>query len=474
VTGNRAQDSRSDQPAACPLDRTIEGWILGISRVKLPGNACRGMQTRPTRSMEADLRIWIITVGEPLPTDPGSNRLWRSGLTAQLLADRGYDVTWWTSTFDHFRKVRRYRPAETRALSDRFRLIYLHGVDYHSNLSWRRIVNHVQLGRHFRGLAKEAQQPDLILCSLPTLELSREAVHYGRSHDVPVVIDVRDQWPDFIVDRMPRPLKPLAKLALLGMERDLRTACRGATAIIGNSPGLVQWGLEHSDPHRRPLSRYVPHGYPDTAPAEDELAAAAAGWDEQGVAAGDGVANICFFGTIRRTVLDFEPVLAAAEQLTGKVRFVICGVGDDLARLQRQAADLPGVILPGWVDAPRVHSLMNRSIAGLAPYRQTDSFMQSLPNKPIEYLSAGLPVLSSLEGFTRRLLAEHDCGYFYDDGDGASLIRVVGDLLADTQRRRQRAVAARELFLARFAADKVYGELADYLEELAAGTHPVA
>ena len=153
---------------------------------------------------------------------------------------------------------------------------------------------------------------------------------------------------------------------------------------------------------------------------------------------------------------------------------MICGLGDDLPAFRAATAATPSVITPGWVGEAELRSLMARSVAGLAPYRRTDSFAESLPNKPVEYMSAGLPVLSSLEGFTRDLLTEHDCGYFYSAGDAGSLTKAVDALLADPDLRRRRSEAAASLFDARYSAERVYGELADYLETLASGSRPVA
>ncbi len=49
------------------------------------------------------MRVWLLTVGEPLPTDGGSDRVWRTGFLARALADRGHEVVWWSSAFDPFR-----------------------------------------------------------------------------------------------------------------------------------------------------------------------------------------------------------------------------------------------------------------------------------------------------------------------------------------------------------------------------------
>ena len=420
------------------------------------------------------MRIWIITVGEPLPGDPGRDRLWRSGLTARLLAGRGHDVVWWTSTMDHFHKLQRHDESLSRESGDGYRLILLHGCFYGRNIGLARLRNHRQLAAEFKRLAPRQERPDVILCSLPTLELSREAVRFGRGHDVPVVIDIRDQWPDFMLEQVPRPLRPLARPWFGFMYADLREACRDATALISNTPRFIAWGAGHGGRPVGPLDRDFPHGYPAGTVAAADLAAAGADWDARGVPADDGTANICYFGTIRGTMMDFDTVVAAARQLAGRVRFVLCGLGEDRDTLLRRAADLPSLLLPGWVDEPAIQALMRRSVAGLAPYRRIDSFVDNLPNKPLEYLSGGLPVLSCLEGVTRKLLADDDCGYFYTAGDADSLVAAVGRLLDDPEQRARRAEAAARLFAARFSADKVYGELADYLEALAAGRRPVA
>ncbi len=412
------------------------------------------------------MKFWIITVGEPLPTDPGRKRLWRSGLVAALMAKRGHDVTWWTSTMDHFGKVLQYQPGEIRELAPNHRLIYLHGMPYKSALSLQRILNHRQLGAHFRKLAPHHPKPDVILCSLPTLELSREAVRYGQTHHVPVVLDIRDQWPDFMMEQFPRWLRPLAHLLLKPMRDDLQESCQKATSILSNAPGFIPWGAKHGGRKVAPLDKFFPHGYPISTLEDSDLVEADQTWDEMGVLADDGVANICFLGTIRNTVLDFDPVIEAARDLQGKVRFVLGGLGDDLESLKKQAKGLESIVFAGWLDEPALKSLMNRSVAGLAPYRQTATFMESLPNKPVEYMASGLPVLSSLEGYTKMLLTENDCGYFYQTGDVESLKKAVEDLITDSAKRKRRGEAAYRLFLDRFSADKVYGHLADYLEEI--------
>src|SRR4051794_31632102 len=117
------------------------------------------------------MRVWIVTIGEPLPVSAARDRPLRSGMLAEELLARGHEVTLWASTFDHARKLHRYPADISLNPEERFQVRLLHGIAYRRNVSVRRVINHIQLARKFRRQALLEPQPDLILCSLPTIEL---------------------------------------------------------------------------------------------------------------------------------------------------------------------------------------------------------------------------------------------------------------------------------------------------------------
>jgi glycosyltransferase involved in cell wall biosynthesis len=151
---------------------------------------------------------------------------------------------------------------------------------------------------------------------------------------------------------------------------------------------------------------------------------------------------------------------------------VLCGDGEARAGLEEEARGSRAVVFPGWVDAVQIWTLMEISLAGLAPYRVTENFLLNLPNKPIEYLSAGLPVLTTLEGELGRLLRDGECGTRYAEGSPESLADVLARLLDDRAGREAQGRAARRLFAERFEAARVYGDYAAHLETLARSRRP--
>ena len=63
--------------------------------------------------MTKELNIWLITVGEPLKEDGHEVRLFRTGLFADWLAQKGHKVTFFTNSVDHHQKRQRYEVTTT-------------------------------------------------------------------------------------------------------------------------------------------------------------------------------------------------------------------------------------------------------------------------------------------------------------------------------------------------------------------------
>ncbi len=417
------------------------------------------------------MRVWLVTVGEPLPCDGPDERLHRSGLLSGALAARGHEVLWWSSTFDHSRKRFRDQGEGEVVAHDGPRLRLLQGPGYRRNVSFARLANHRAIGRRFRDLAATEPRPDVIVASWPTIELSREAVAYGASRGVPVVLDVRDLWPDIFVELAPAWARRMARLAVSPMTRAAESAFGGAVAITGVTPAFVAWGLRQAGRPATPWDRAFPLGYSDQPPGREAIATAEDSWRRRGVARDRGEFVVAFVGTMGLQKLDMAPVLAAARALQGRgVRFVLCGDGDGLEQFKAMAAGLDNVVFPGWVGRAEIWTLMRIASAGLAPYRSSMNYIGNVPNKPIEYLSAGLPILSSLDGTLRALLARHGCGITYDGAE--DLAASLAGLIDDRGRREAMSAAASVLYRNEFVAEVVYGEMAEHLESIAGQLAP--
>ncbi len=417
------------------------------------------------------MRVWLVTIGEPVPVqDRTQDRLHRTGYLADFLGRSGHDVTWWTSAFDHFRKEHLYDQDTVVQLAEHVRIRLLRGCGYKNNLSLARIRDHRQVAGKFAKLARrEAVRPDVMLASLPTIELCAEAVRFGREHGVPVVLDMRDMWPDVLVDSVPGPARPIARLGLHSMFRDAHEACAGATAITGITEAFVEWGLRRGGRQRSRMDRSFPMGYVSRPPAPDRIREAERIWDERGITASGAMPVACFIGTLGRQA-DIETVIKAARRLRERGRslqFVLCGTGDRLEYYRKMAVNDPNVLFPGWIDAAGIHVLMRRSMVGIDPLPTRYDFLSTINNKAIEYMSAGLPVVSSPNrGVLCDLLLREECGLVYADRDPEGLASLLSGLLDDPEAHRRMARNSARVFREMFTAEKVYADMTEYLQEI--------
>jgi glycosyltransferase involved in cell wall biosynthesis len=347
-------------------------------------------------------------------------------------------------------------------------LVLLHSIAYKKNVSVARLINHAGIARQFRELARQVSKPDIVLCSLPTLELSIEAVKYGKDINIPVILDIRDLWPDVFITGVPRFLRFLSRILFHPYTRMLKKACSQATAIIAITDEYVDWGISQSSRQRTPFDRKFPMGYASVSPDLDSIQRAQKFWEDHGVEESDFI--ICYFGVFSH-LREIETVIEAAHCLTNteqlkyqNIKFVLCGTGPKFSDYKRLSRQNSNIIFPGWIEYPQIWYLMRIAKLGLAPYPSIQNYMKNIPNKPIEYLSAGLPVLSSLTGVLADLMRQYSCGVTYRNGDVSELTEIIKEMYEDINYVQYMSKNAKSLFQEKFMAEKVYGEMIKYLE----------
>lgn len=413
------------------------------------------------------MNIWLLTIGEPVPVeDAAKDRLQRTGGFGRYLASRGHSVVWWASTFDHIRKKHLVPRDTTVPDPSGMKIRLLYGRGYRQNVSVMRFLNHVQVARRFTALSKQESRPDILVASLPTVEMCLAAEAYADRYGIPVVVDLRDMWPDIFAEDLPGALRPISRTLLSPLFYQAHRACASAAALMGITEEFVEWGLRRAGRARTDIDRAFPFTYDPEVSAPADIRAAEAFWDERGIYARTPELRVCYFGNFGQQI-DLFPVLKAARQLheAGKpVSFVLCGHGERMKKYSQSAADLPNVLLPGWMNRAQIKVLMQRSSIGLDPLQERFDFLASINNKAIEYMSAGLPVISSPDyGALCTLLNNSGCGVSYATGDSAKLVEQLTSLSADRDKLKRMSANARALFQREFHAESIYPAMEDYL-----------
>ncbi len=416
------------------------------------------------------MRVWLITIGEPLPTDGPQERLLRTGMLAEALAAVGHEVVWWSSTFDHVRKRQRFCADTSIAVGSRYQLNLLHAVAYAKNISFLRLANHYGVARAWSKWAYREPKPDVMLCSFPTIGLSRAATRYGRVCGIPVVLDVRDLWPDIF----PGPTEGWGRwmkgLALAPLVKATREAFKTCTAVVGVSERYLRWGLSYAGRPAGEHDRVFAIGYKKPHVTAGDLTAAEMSLRDVGV---NPEKKIAWFVGSLGTTYDLIPLIQAARRLgqqgQNDIQFVFSGEGGNGLAYRRLAEGMNNVVFTGWMDSHQIAWLMRVSRVGLMAYAA--GAPQGLPNKLFEYLGAGLPVLSALSGETEALLSTHECGLTYTPGDTDSFLKALLTLLDNASLSNQMGRNAASLFTGHYTAEKINAEIIRHLERVCAEGH---
>jgi glycosyltransferase involved in cell wall biosynthesis len=418
------------------------------------------------------VNVWVVKTSEMLASDSGNGRLLRSGIVANMLDERGHRVTWWMSTFDHANRRNRATADLTVPFGARGTIRMLHSPGYRASISFARLRDHRLWGRAFAAAIEGATRPDVILCSYPTIEAAAVCVRFGARHGVPVVLDLRDMWPDIFSEYAPAFLRPLAHALLWPWRARARAAMRGATALFGITDEFLAWGLRFAGRPRNDWDGAFLLAFPDPPPAEQSDPAARSAeafWDERNVTAASAF-NVVLVGSMTKRRFEMPTVLAAARDLqpdAGRVKFILAGDGDDLHEYRREAADCANVDFPGWLNAAQIRSLLKRAHLGLVPYRNTPDLVMSVPNKVGEYFAAGVPVATCLSGTLARLLEERRCGMQFEARQPLTLATLVRRLRADPQLCRELSANAKRTYQEELSGTQVYGRMIARLEAIA-------
>jgi glycosyltransferase involved in cell wall biosynthesis len=396
--------------------------------------------------MKNKKKIWLIVIGEPLPNEPGSRAL-RTRVLARHLAGQGHDVTWWTSDFNHFAKRHHAIDGVVCESGEGYTLRFVRGRAYRRNLSIARFFNHIEIARDFRIQTQTLQSPDIIVCCFPSIELAREAIAFGKRQSVPVIIDVRDLWPDEMKNRLPKALRRLGSLLLQPLERQAASVMREASTLIGVSEAYFTWAMKKSGRPKTDNDGVIPLGYPDS----DESASIRRNVNRP--KNGQGL-NLFFSGSFNNSV-DLACLIKAIRQIPDpKLSATLCGDGDNFDQWRALAAQDPRIKFTGWVQGDEIRRHAMLADVGIICYRAES--LVAMPNKLFEYMSFGLPVVNSIPGEAADLIHKERFGYNYKAGSVQELRDAIVKMIDNSSGLSEMATASGLCFERSYSAGAVY------------------
>jgi glycosyltransferase involved in cell wall biosynthesis len=418
--------------------------------------------------MNNKLTIWILQTGEPLHLDENNPRPMRAMNLSNALVDAGHKVVIWSSAFNHIEKQHRSLVAKTILVSQQLEIRLIPSPGYLRHIGLARLWDHTILALNLKKqLRKEGVPPDVAFIGFPPIEVAAVMTRWLKNRGVPCMVDVKDQWPTIFIEALPKSLKAIGRIFFAPYFYLAARAMQDATGLSAMAKGFLDWAVLFAGRAIDKNDRVVPLTIPSGQVSSQELEDAGLWWDKQSVFA-DGTHRIIFVGS-HSPVFDIEPVVDAAKSIVKRgasCQFIICGAGANSDLWRASMAGLANVHFPGWIDRAKIEALSARSIAALAPYRNRGDAMMSIPNKILDSMFLGIPILSPLQGELAHLIETYKIGLRYGTDSGQSLTECIEALMSNAALRSQMSSNSLNLYREKYSYEIVYGGLVKHLEQL--------
>lgn len=404
------------------------------------------------------LNIWLLQLGEVLPIT-GDIPKKRTALLAEKLAENGHRCLWWASAFCHYKKSWVFNRDTEYELSPNITIKALKGCGYKKNFSFSRFLDHRIIARKFRKYAQKMPLPDIIVASVPPPDLACEAVLFAKKNKIPVLLDIRDQWPDVFFNYVPFWSRKFIRIIFFWDFFITKKAMEAADGLVAIMNTLLQWGLKYANRQISCKDRVFYLGYKkNTSPGPKS---------DKSIKLAEHIKNkfvVTFIGSF--TVLCSPRILlTCAEELIGNqdICFVLAGEGQSFNQISEMSKKLPNVIITGWLNQDEIDTLLAHSHIGICP---ADVTIDAFTNKTFAYLAYGLPVISSYQGDLKEVIQKHQIGFYYQPNDREELKRCVLKLYGDPDLRSRMSLNAKRIFQEEFNSDRVYTRYAAHIENV--------
>lgn len=293
--------------------------------------------------------------------------------------------------------------------------------------AFRRMLNFVSYFMSALWTAFGLPRPDVVIATSPQIFCGYAGVWYARLKRVPLVVEIRDIWPEsmgavgahipgpayWALERVEKAMyRRCAKLVTVGDGYRERLIEKGVPAekiaIVMNGTDLAVYGPREKDTEL--LRR---HGL-------------------------DGKFVVSYIGTVGmacglEVVLDAAEILDHKEHMEKEVVFVIVGDGAHREQLEAEAKKrgLSNVVFTGRQPKDTMPAWVASSDANLVHLRKTDLFTTVMPSKIFESAGCRRPIIMGVDGFAKKLVMDAGAGLDMKPESAQSLAECVERLVAD-------------------------------------------
>lgn len=270
-------------------------------------------------------------------------------------------------------------------------------------------------------IASDGKSFDTVFCNqLSPVIMAHAAIAYKRKYKVPAIMYCLDLWPESLIaggiERKSFVYKYfhfVSKNIYKRMDKILITSRMFADYL------KKEFGIDEE--HTQYLPQYAEGIFEQISEKKE-----------------NGMFDFMFAGNIG-AVQSVETIIKAAEILKNEsVKFHIVGGGTDLERLQKMATglNLDNVNFYGRRPLEEMPLFYEKADAMLITLSADPVLSLTLPGKVQSYMAVGKPIIGAIDGETRAIIEDAECGFCGKAEDADELARNIRRFVDDSMRKK--------------------------------------
>lgn len=370
------------------------------------------------------MNIWYIS---KYAESPVFGQPTRQYFFAKYFAKKGLNVTLINSRSNGNKTIPSFHlKNHCYSYCESVKIITINGTLINLGFNIKRIISWIEfeLRLIYWAIFKTKERPDIIIVSSLSLLTVLSGIFFKNYFKCKFIYEVRDIWPLTLIETKNWKRKNILIQLLAYIERH---GYKHADKIVGTMGNLKEHIKEISIEHVDKVE-YIPTGFDYNFYSEDEevISKALSNFNKiskdsfiVGYAGSMGVTNCV------------EQIIEVADKMKCEpVYFILIGDGVLKSILTQKVNDLKlnNILFLGYYPKKNIPFILKRCHILLNPWlSNVNTYKYGLsPNKWIDYMYSGRPIIVSVDGF-HNIINEAHCGVFIKAGDIDAMIDAINE-----------------------------------------------